>query len=452
MDILIDVTMLESARKKEELANVAKTEFLARMSYEIRTPLNGIIGIADMLSGYKLDNEASEMVQILRRSSEVLLGIVNDILDFSNIELGRMIIDEVPFNLHQELAFCMDLAYSRLEGKNIAISCDINDNVPERVIGDPFRLRQVLSNLSQFAVQNTESGSVVITCRRKSIEDGIQTLEFEISDTGRGHDNADLRRFFGDFMTEEPDFPEQEDGIQLGTTLAKQMIEIMGGRLMASSPSGLTDDPRRPGTRIIFTVKVYSDEVVQKSFESDSIKSFIDIRALIISGIQSRDEELYAIMHKKGMNAAVTTYNKSTVNQIKANFRNTSERYNLLVIMDDEDINGFEVAEDILHNGIHTSYAIIMVSAMDKKGNYIKCRSMGVDHYLLKPVGEEELTKVLAASFPLLAGKALQVPAKTLTALKILVVEDNKLNSMVIGNMLRSLGYEADFEIGRAHV
>ena len=171
MEILIDVTMLESARKLEARANTAKSEFLTRMSYEIRTPLNGIIGMADMLGKHKLDNEVNEIVTILRRSTELLLNIINDILDFSHIESGKVILDEIPFDLRQELSYCFDFAQSHLEGKKINIRCDIDEAIPESVIGDPFRLRQVLTNVTQFALQKTDEGEIEIICRkdRKSV-------------------------------------------------------------------------------------------------------------------------------------------------------------------------------------------------------------------------------------------------------------------------------------------
>ncbi len=445
MEILIDVTILEAARKQEEMSNMAKSEFLARMSYEIRTPLNGIIGMTDLLTNYKLDSGASEMVRILRRSSELLLQIVNNILDFSNIEMGRMIIDERPFNLHNELSYCIDLAYSRLDGKEIKIISEIAEDVPEKVIGDSFRLRQILSNLIQFAVQSTDSGRIVVSCRNKLADKGVLTLEFNIKDSGRGYDKAELRNLFRDYMHEEPLSSEQLDGVNLGTSLANQMVRIMGGELIASSPSGLTGDPKHPGTSILFTVNFYSDDLVQKSYDRDSITSLKDVRVLVITGMQDRDEELLALFHKKGISATMTTYNRSTVNQIKANFDLAEESYNLLVIMDDEDIKGFEVAEAIMLNDLHTKSAILMVSATDEKGNYLRCRKMGVDHYLIKPVSEEELTEVLTLSFPLLPLKTHHVSDKPLASLNILVVEDNKLNTKVIGGMLRSLGHEPDF-------
>jgi len=184
MEILIDVTMLESARKQEAKANVAKSEFLARMSYEIRTPLNGIIGMADVLNKYHLSEEVGDMVGLLRRSTEVLLSIINDILDFSKIESGKMILDEVPFNLREEINYCMDLANTSIPLNDLKLVCTVDDNVPEFVVGDPFRLRQVLTNLINHSVKNTEKGEIRLKCMLKSNKNGIITLGFELLDTG----------------------------------------------------------------------------------------------------------------------------------------------------------------------------------------------------------------------------------------------------------------------------
>lgn len=445
MEILIDVTMLESARKQEEKANVAKTEFLARMSYEIRTPLNGIIGMADMLSKYELEREPSEMVTILRRSTELLLGIINDILDFSSIESGRIILDEIPFDLHQELGICVDLANSRLDGKNVKITCNIEDSVPEVIIGDPFRLRQVMTNLTQFAILNTSSGMISIGCRQKSVKDGLITLEFDIRDTGKGHDKAELKTIFGDFLKTEVISAKAKESPGLGTVLAKQMIEIMGGKLMASSPSGLSDDECCPGTRILFTIHVYSNQRVPKTYDNSAVRSFSDIKALVITGLQSRDEDLLSMFHRKGIKTSVTTWNKSTINQIRANRQAASEGYNLLVLTDEEDISGFEVAGALKLHDLYSDYAIILISSVDMKGNYLKSINMGVDHYLVKPVGEEELTDALVQCFPLTGKNENSDLKHSVAELDILIAEDNHLNRKVMGKMLMNLGYMPDF-------
>jgi signal transduction histidine kinase/CheY-like chemotaxis protein len=446
MEILIDVTMLESARKHEERANVAKTEFLARMSYEIRTPLNGIIGMADILSKYKLEKEASEMVGILRRSTELLLGIINDILDFSSIESGRIILDEIPFNLHQEMGFCLDLAQSRVDGKSITVKCEVGRDVPESIIGDPFRLRQVLSNLMLFAIHNTTEGEISMSCRKKALNEGVITLEFDLRDTGTGYDKAELKTIFGDFVQAEAMSLRRRNGSGLGTALARQMIEIMGGKLNASSPSGLSNDPEKPGTRILFTISVYSNERVPKNYLNGKIKSFGDLRALVITGTQNRDEDMLSILHKAGVNTVVTSYNRSTINQLKANYAVEEERYNLVFITDDEDINGFEVAGNLMNNNLHVNYAVIMISAVDLKGNYLKCINMGVDHYLVRPVEEEEIRDAITTCFPELGARSDHSESgQTGPGIEVLVVEDNKMNRVVIGKMLDTLGHTPDF-------
>lgn len=451
MEILIDVTMLESARKQEERANAAKSEFLARMSYEIRTPLNGIIGMADILGRSKLEPEVLDMVIILRRSTELLLGIINDILDFSQIESGRVILDEVPFDIREELGYCFDFAQNRLEDKNLAINCDVDDNIPKSVIGDPFRLRQILSNVTLFAVQNTVKGAISISCRIRSNKEGLITLDFDFRDTGPGHDKAALKTIFGDFVQSEMMLLRNSDGSGIGTVLVRQLVEVMGGKLSAASPSGLSDDASRPGTRVLVTIPFYSNERVAKTIDTKNIRAIADIKALVISGTQIRDEELLSQLHKIGVRTVVTSWNKSTINQIRLNSEAVGERYNLIVINHDTDINGFEVAGSLMANNLHTKFAICMVSSADLRGNYLKCINMGVDHYLLKPVDPEEFRESLFESFPDIEDALHNQDVKDIKlGLEILVVEDNKMNSIVIGTMLKTLGYSPDFAVNGA--
>ena len=200
LEILIDITMLESARKLEVKANVAKSEFLARMSYEIRTPLNGIIGMADILNKYDLNIDVRDVVSLLRRSTEVLLGIINDILDFSKNESGKMIMDEAPFNIREEICYSVDLAKTYITEKDLVLKYIVDDKVPESIIGDPFRLRQILTNLINHSVKNTEKGEIILKCQAKEKMDGIIILLFEIQDTGKSISKAELKKIFGDIL------------------------------------------------------------------------------------------------------------------------------------------------------------------------------------------------------------------------------------------------------------
>jgi signal transduction histidine kinase/CheY-like chemotaxis protein len=442
MEILIDVTMLESARKQEVKANEAKSEFLARMSYEIRTPLNGIIGMTDVLRKFHLSPEIKEIVSLLQRSTEVLLSIINDILDFSRIESGKMILDEVPFNLREEITYCTDLAKTNIAVNELKLICTVDNNVPESIIGDPFRLRQILTNLINHSIHNTEKGEIRLNCMLKNNRNGVITLGFELLDTGRSFDKASLKKIFGDFVNIESKKTRTNDDLEFGTILSKQLIELMGGELMAVSPSGISGDL---GTKVSFTILTYSNDRQIKELSLENIKTFDSIRTLVITGNQNRDEEILGALHKLGLYITVTTFQRSTANQIKTNMTYPDERYKLVIIFDDEEFNGFDAARVLWENRLSSNFIMLMISSNDKKGNYLNCITLGIDHYLIKPFDVSELLSIIKSSFPFLEDKASPVEIGTVrTDLKILIIEDNKMNQKVIGTMLKSLGYSFD--------
>ena len=442
MEILIDVTMLESARQQEAKANVAKTEFLARMSYEIRTPLNGIIGMTDVLYKFSLSPQVLEIVNLLRRSTEVLLNIINDILDFSKIESGKMILDEVPFNLREEITYCYDLARTNMLQTRAELNITVDEDVPESIIGDPFRLRQILSNLLNNSVKNTEKGEIRLRCMMKSNDKGHVTLGFEIQDTGKRYDSASLKKIFGEFVNMESQPIRSDDEINFSTVLARQLVELMGGKFHAESPSGLAGEA---GIRIEFTIATFSNDRQIKDLSLETTRKFDDIRTLVITGSQIRDEEILSVMHKMGLIVRVTTYMKTTVNQIRENMNYPQEKYNLVVIFDDENFDGFEPARVIWENKLSGHFIILMITNNDRKGNYMKCITYGIDNYLIKPFDNSDLVNAVKSSFPFIedtyqpSGEVAEE-----NELNVLVVEDNIMNQKVIGMMLKSLGYLFD--------
>lgn len=442
MEILIDVTMLESARKQEAKANVAKTEFLARMSYEIRTPLNGIIGMTDVLNKYDLSPEVTDIVSLLRRSTEVLLNIINDILDFSKIESGKMILDEIPFNLREEINYCTDLARTYISGNNPELICTIDEAVPESIIGDPFRIRQVITNLLNHSIKNTLKGEIRLKCFVKSNRNGVLTLGFELLDTGIKFDKATLKKIFGNFVNIESKAIRINEDSGFGTILSKQLVELMGGELTAECPSGILPDI---GSKVSFTIVVYSNDRPVKDLMHDNIKSFAEVRTLVITGIQHRDEEILGALHKLGLTVSITTFTRATVNQMRANMNFPDERYNLVIMFDDDDFDGFDAARSIWENNLSANFVMIMISSNDKKGNYLKCITMGIDHYLIKPFDIGDLLGVVKNSFQFIEDQGTKVEIGVVrNDISILIVEDNKMNQKVIGKMLYNLGYSFD--------
>jgi signal transduction histidine kinase/CheY-like chemotaxis protein len=439
MEILIDVTMLESARKQEAKANEAKSEFLARMSYEIRTPLNGIIGMTDVLRKYHITPDIKEIVGLLHRSTEVLLNIINDILDFSRIESGKMILDEVPFNLREEINLCYDLVKTNIAANDVKFICTVDDNVPESIIGDPFRLRQILTNLINHSVLNTEKGEIRLRCSLKNNKKGFLTLGFDLLDTGKSFDKVSLKKIFGDFVNIESKKVRANDDSEFGTILSKQLVELMGGELSAVSPSGLSGDQ---GIKVSFTIVTYSNDRQIKELSLEKVKSFEQIRTLVITGNQNRDEEILGALHRLGLTITITTFQRSTVNQIKANMNYPEDKYNLVIIFDDDDFNGFEASRAIWENQLSASFIMFLISSNDKKGNYLNCITLGIDHYLIKPFDVIELLGTIKSSFPYLEDQSATVDLGGVrNDVKILIIEDNKMNQNVIGTMLKSLGY-----------
>jgi signal transduction histidine kinase/CheY-like chemotaxis protein len=442
MEILIDVTILESARMQEAKANEAKSEFLARMSYEIRTPLNGIIGMTDVLNKQEVPAGVKEIIKLLRRSTEVLLNIINDILDFSKIETGKMILDEVPFNLREEISYCSDLAKTYIGDNDVVFRFNVDENIPNSIISDPFRLRQVLTNLINHSASNTQKGEILLKCVLKSNNNGILTLGFELLDTGTGFDKASFKKIFGDYVNIDSKASWGNDESGFGTILARQLVEMMGGELVAESPSGLSGNA---GTKVSFTITAYSNDKLVKGINQANITSFDKIKTLIISGAHNRDEEILNSLHKLGLNVTVTTFQKSTVGQMKSNLDSGIDKYSLIIIIDDDVFNGFNVARAIWENNLSGSLIIFIISSNDQKGNYMKCITMGVDHYLVKPFDNNELINAINGSFPFIETLpgAIDI-SKIKSDLQILVVEDNKMNQKVISAMLKAMGYSCD--------
>lgn len=441
VDILIDVTMLESARKQEEKANIAKTEFLARMSYEIRTPLNGIIGMSDILSRYELSPEVRDIVSLLRRSTEVLLGIVNDILDFSKIESGRMMLEEAPFNIREEIFYAIDLGRTNAAERQVSVFCNIEDEVPETVIGDRYRLRQVLVNLINHSVFNTEKGEVRINCSLKSNKNGIVTLGFDILDSGRAFDKAELKKIFGDFVYTEYAMSRSSFESGFATLIARQLIELMGGRLTATSPSGISGTK---GTKISFSVQTYSNERVYKNIDTSGIHKISDLKALVITSPAGRDEDLLAQIHRLGMEISVTAFTKTTINQLRINSANPKEKYDLLIICDDETLDGLDIGQQIWDNNLSVIYRILMISSSDRKGNFLRCINLGIDLYIVKPFDISELHNSLSEIFGITDGGYSLAGEISGRELNILIVEDNKMNQNILSRMLTNLGHRVD--------
>ncbi|MGM0464342.1 MAG: response regulator [Bacteroidota bacterium] len=447
MIVLMDVTLLEVARKQEARANEAKSEFLAKISHEIRTPLNGIIGMVDILTRMDNEPEIQNLVNLVKNSSDLLLGIINDLLDFSKLEKGSLMLDEIPFTLEKEIEYCFSVV-SAIAGENVKLSWNIKDDVPESIIGDPFRLRQLVTNLITVSLEHTDKGEVRLDIGAESAGKGVLFLKFDLRDTGKNYDKALLKKMFGEYVKAESRSITQYEGKGLGGLISRQLIEMMGGSLHATTPSGLSDDPDTPGARFIFSVKVYSNIRIEKDYGASEVKNYSDIKTLVISGSRQRDEELLTALHNFGLATYVTGWQKQTVNLIRSNLEQVKERYKMIIIIDAEDFDGFDVAQSIWEENLYKRFMVLMVSSNDKKGNYSRCIHYGIDDYLVKPYHKSELLDIIHNRFTGLETELESGKDDTIrNSINILVVEDNVISQKVAITILKSIGYEADLAV-----
>lgn len=444
LEAFIDITPIENARKREIAANKAKSEFLAKMSHEIRTPLNGIIGMADALGGTNLTDRQGEAVHIIKKSADLLLSIINDILDFSKIEAGKMVIEETPFNLREEVESTVSLFKPRAEEKGIDLITKINTKVPDQLIGDPFRLRQVISNLIGNSIKFTFEGKIQVNVDLIKGQSGRVTIQFDIEDTGIGIPHEKLKEIFSSFSQADGSTTRKFGGTGLGTTISKQLVELMGGKIWVESPSSISTDPQYTGSKFSFTIQVYSNEKIKKEVDFTAIADYNQINVLIVNQNPKEDKVLMHTFKSFETNNVEVTPDVDIIGRMERSFRGDEKRFHLLVINDCAEFDGIGLARKIYEKGLSSKLLIIVVSSNDQPGNYVKCKMHGVDYYLIKPYEASEVYEVIIENFTSLKVTDKELPElnKLKKQIKILVAEDNIINQKVAQTIFKNLGYE----------
>jgi signal transduction histidine kinase/CheY-like chemotaxis protein len=444
LEAFIDITPIEIARKREVAANKAKSEFLAKMSHEIRTPLNGIIGMANTLENLKLDVKQSDAVHIILKSADLLLSIINDILDFSKIEAGKMIIEETPFKLREEVDSIVSLFNPAAQEKNLQLIADIQNSVPNKLIGDPFRLKQVISNLIGNAIKFTYEGKILVTVDLIKQQNGYLSILFSIEDTGIGIPKEKLKDIFASFSQADGSTTRKYGGTGLGITISKQLVELMGGEMWVESPSTISVDPQYNGSKFSFSIQVYSNERLEKDLKISEIENYEDIKVLIINNNPDKERNLMHSFTSFDTNNTEITPKQNPFERIEASLKNEKDKIHLIVIKDSADYDGIGFARELAKKGLSDHFIVSIVSSNDQSGNYVKCKMNGVDYYLIRPYEASELFEIIQENFTGLkiTDKKLPELNKLKKQVKILVAEDNIINQRVAQTLFKNLGYE----------
>jgi PAS domain S-box-containing protein len=379
---------LKEAKEKAEAAAKAKAEFLANMSHEIRTPLNGVIGMTDFLEKTTLTDEQRQYVRDLKTSEKALFSIINDILDFSKIEAGKLEIEMAPFSLRKELKELCDVMRYEATRKGLRLLLDISDKIPEKVMGDSVRIRQVLTNLLGNALKFTEKGFVMLSVQLLEENEKDAKLKFEVVDSGIGIPKERAGTLFDKFTQADSSTTRKFGGTGLGLAISKDLVEKMGGKLELDSRIG-------EGTTFFF------DLTFEKTDEAPDSKD-----AKIVSISWNKAPELL-LVEDNPINQKVAMKNledagckvslaNDGVEALEMLAGNTFD----LIFMDVQmpRMDGLEATRKIreAEKGEEEHKTIVALTAHALKEEIDKCFDAGMDDYLPKPIRETELKPLLA--------------------------------------------------------
>jgi signal transduction histidine kinase/DNA-binding response OmpR family regulator len=438
---LIDVYTEIPQIDKESVANSpsrAETTFIANISHELRTPLNGIIGMADLLSNSQWPEAEEEMISILKRSADTLLLLINDILDFSKIESGKFDIESISFDLKNEMEETFQSFVSQAHSKKLTFTWDSSVPLPDDFVGDPVRIRQVLNNLISNAIKFTHEGKIQISISKTRAINGSPALLFSIKDTGIGIEKEKLKSIFRSFYQADESTTRKYGGTGLGTTISKQLVNLMGGDIWAESPSGLSDNPNYPGTEFCFTLPLRTRRQ-PKALNLNHIKEFSHIHAVVIT-----DDPLHVPVITRNMMALHIEYRILSPTRETIDILRTSQRFHLLIIDNRNDFNGLDFLQELYNLNLHKNYIVLFQSSDNQKASTILARRIGADAYLRKPVKLIVFRDFILKHFTQIQSKTPVSQKEWPEQLRILVVEDNRLNQRVAQNLFRRIGFRID--------